>query len=118
MKRTRLPRPKKRLERKTRLRSVSPRRRARSGVPGKLGIVRLYGPDLTALRRMCFERDGYTCVDCHQLVAWDIHDARALQLPVGEMSHVRNKRMYGDTLENVVTRCRSCHRESHTRGNS
>ncbi|WP_297846267.1 hypothetical protein [Pseudomonas sp.] len=73
---------------------------------GKLGIVRLTGEDLTRLREQCFARDGNRCVDCLNWVADhfpDWHDRKA------HMAHVQNKRMYGDTLENVRTKCRRCH---------
>jgi 5-methylcytosine-specific restriction endonuclease McrA len=104
------------LKRKTRLRTVSLNRRKRSGKPGRTGIIRLYGKALTKLRLDCFDRDCFTCVDCARTVAWDEKDALEFDLPIGEMSHVKNKRMYGDTLENVVTRCRECHQKSHNCG--
>ena len=47
--------------RRSRINPISATRRARSGVAGKLGIVRLYGADLTALRRRVYERDGGRC---------------------------------------------------------
>jgi 5-methylcytosine-specific restriction endonuclease McrA len=104
------------LKRKTRIRPVSLKRHKRSGKPGRTGIVRLYGKALTKLRRDCFDRDRFICVDCARTVAWDERDAREFDLPIGEMSHVKNKRMYGDTLDNVVTRCRECHQKSHNCG--
>jgi 5-methylcytosine-specific restriction endonuclease McrA len=71
---------------------------------GKLGIVRLTGDDLEALRRACFERDHYRCVNCGVGVIFE----RGYWYS-GHMAHVRNKRMYGDTLENVRTKCMNCH---------
>ena len=29
------------------------------------------------------------------------------------MAHIRNKRMYGDTLENIRALCGDCHRAEH-----
>lgn len=43
---------------RTRLRSVSPKRRSRVG---KLGIVRLVGNDMKALRERVYDRDGGRC---------------------------------------------------------
>lgn len=117
VKRTPLPPRKKPLPRSTKpIAKVSPRRRQRSGRVGKMGIVRLYGKALKALRRECFIRDDFKCVDCHCTVAWDEHEARDLGLRVGEMSHVKGKRNHGDTLDNVVTRCREDHQKSHNCG--
>lgn len=113
MKRTPLPRPTKPLRRKTPLPRSKYHRQVRVG---HLGIVRLRGKALKTLRRQCFDRDKFTCVDCGRTVAWDWKDALDFDLPVGEMSHVRKKRMYGDALENVVTRCRRCHQNSHNCG--
>ncbi len=78
---------------------VSKARRARSGVPGKCGIVRLYGKDMETLRRLVFERDGYQCQwkDCGAVVGWD--GPRA-----GHLAHIKSRGAGGsDTLEN--TRC-------------
>lgn len=102
------------------LKPVSDKRRLRSGKVGKMGIVRLYGPDLEALRRECFERDGYQCqyelrredlpeygmvriFRCWQKVTWE----------TGEMAHIRTKRNNGDTLDNVRTLCPTCHHREH-----
>ena len=46
---------------RTRINPISKTRRARSVVAGKLGIVRLYGDDLAALRRRVYERDKGQC---------------------------------------------------------
>jgi hypothetical protein len=32
------------------------------------------------------------------------------------MAHIRNKRMWGDSIENVKALCGSCHRDSHNAG--
>jgi 5-methylcytosine-specific restriction endonuclease McrA len=78
---------------------------------------RLRGKALEQLRRECFERDGYKCqarltyepgvpgffdgfwYRCGRPVTWE----------TGHMAHIRNKRMWGDTLDNVVTKCAECH---------
>lgn len=78
-------------------------RRKRAGQPGKCNIVRLYGKALAALRLQCFERDGYRCQECARPAMW----------ATGEMAHIRNKRMYGDVIENVRVLCRDCHRDEH-----
>ena len=48
---------------------VSKARRARSGVPGKLGIIRLYGPALEELREECWERDQGLCQKCGAIIS-------------------------------------------------
>jgi hypothetical protein len=55
----------------TTIRKVSKRRKARSGKPGKLGIVRLYGAAKTALRRHCYERDHERCVVCKKWLPFE-----------------------------------------------
>ena len=85
---------------------VSKKRRERSGKPGKLGIVRLYGDDLAQLRRECYERDEGKCQwdGCGKSVPFegDLYTR-------GHMAHVKNKRMYGDTLDNVRWLCYEHH---------
>lgn len=111
------------LERKTRLRPISPKRQARSGKAGKLGIVRLYGAAKTALRRRRFEADGYRCQDCGNTVTWDKSEsierfeAEGIWIPYGELSHIVSTGAGGsDTFENTCTRCFPCHTKSHNRG--
>lgn len=90
----------------SRINPVSKRRRQRSGIPGKLGIVRLYGKDLEILRRECYERDEGRCqwiengAKCNKLLPFD----GSLYLR-SHMAHVRNRRNYGDTLDNVRILC-------------
>src|ERR1700735_3522434 len=78
---------------------------------GKLGIVRLRGKAMEDLRLDCFLRDGGRCIECRRELfyetLWPGHEARY------HMAHIRNKRMYGDTLENVRALCGDCHRAEH-----
>lgn len=90
--------------RKTRPNPISAKRRKRSGQPGKLGIVRLYGPALTALRSECYDRDKGRCVDCGRYLIFESGYWNSMH-----MAHIGNKRMYGDTIENVLTKCDDCH---------
>ena len=72
---------------------------------GKLGIVRLTGKAIGALRAQCFKRDGYACVECKQ------HGEFFNPL---EMAHIKSRGAGGsDVLENVRTLCRQCHRAEH-----
>jgi 5-methylcytosine-specific restriction endonuclease McrA len=83
---------------------IRPRSKPRPG--------RLKGVDLEMLRLACFQRDNWKCKKCrkgvalvpHQL-AWSAH-----------MSHIKAKRMGGDSLENVETLCGDCHRKYHNYG--
>lgn len=74
---------------------------------GKLGIVRRTGKDLDQLRDDCFDRDGGECVNCHRTLVR--HPDSIFQPNAFHMSHIRNKRMYGDVIENVESRCPNCH---------
>lgn len=100
--------------RKTRIAPVSKRKRARSGKPGKLGIVRLYGKDMSNLREQCWDRDEGRCTDCSRPLyreeRWD-GDPAAFHL-----AHIRTKRNNGDTLDNVRALCGECHGKSHNAG--
>jgi 5-methylcytosine-specific restriction endonuclease McrA len=76
---------------------------------------RLYGKDLVDLRERCFLRDGGKCRACEREVSDDVpawHDAKY------HMSHVKAKRMGGDSLANVETLCHKCHRTQHSWGPS
>jgi 5-methylcytosine-specific restriction endonuclease McrA len=87
------------------------RRRARSGVAGKCGIIRLYGAALDALRVECWQRDEGTCQKCGEPLYFE---PRFDGDPLGyDMAHRRNKRMYGDTLENVEALCHREHMAIH-----
>jgi 5-methylcytosine-specific restriction endonuclease McrA len=88
------------------------RRRDRSGVPGRLGIVRLYGKDLDALRRDCFDRDESICQQCWTPTSYL---PRFDGDPVAyDMAHIQSRGAGGsDTLENVRCLCHSCHMKEH-----
>jgi hypothetical protein len=87
-------------------------RRARSGKPGKCGIVRLYGADLEALRAQRWILDGGICGRCG--IATYL-EARFDGDPMAyDMSHKRNKRMYGDSFENTKSLCHLCHMREHS----
>ncbi len=76
----------------------------RSGVVGKTGRLRLRGDALAALRRECFTRDGWRCVDCLRPVSW----------ASGHMAHIQSRGAGGsDVLENVRTKCMLCHHLEH-----
>ena len=84
----------------------------RSGVPGKCGIIRLYGPDLTKLRDECFDRDMGICGKCGKLI---YKYARYAGDPDAyDMAHVQSRGAGGsDTLENVRALCHRCHMREH-----
>ena len=72
----------------------------RSGIPGKLGIIRLKGPALAALRRARFTMDRWKCVDCGRPVSW----------ASGHLAHIVGRGAGGsDTMENTRTKCDDCH---------
>ena len=96
------------LQRKTRLRARRPTPRTH-----KL-VVRLTGKELEQLRWDCWIRDGGFCRDCEGAT---YYQARFDGDPDAyDMAHKRNKRMHGDTLSNVVTKCHRCHMREHTKG--
>ena len=87
-------------------------RRARSGQPGKAGIVRLYGKDMEALWEAMYERDKGRCQKCQVYVSRYSNDS--LQ---AEMAHIKARGAGGsDTLDNVRLLCRACHRREHVYG--
>lgn len=70
--------------------------------------IRLKGKDMEGLRRECFKRDNYTCVQCKIPVSW----------ATGHMAHIKSHGAGGsDVLENVRTKCRDCHlNKEHSQG--
>lgn len=77
---------------------------------GKLGTVRLSGPAMAELRLTCWRRDGGICQECGQRVNPFFHHSFSNSY---HMAHKRNRRMYGDTLDNVRALCGDCHRAEH-----
>lgn len=95
------------LARKTPMRRWKPKPEMRVG---KCGIVRLHGKALQDLRLACYRRDGGICQVCGQRVYFHAHHSASNSY---HMAHRRNKRMYGDVLENVRALCGDCHRAEH-----
>lgn len=79
----------------------------------KPGIVRLKGKDVDALRIACFLRDGGRCTKCGKRVYLHAREDHPLK---ADMAHIRNKRMFGDTLDNVRLMCHREHMEAHNGG--
>jgi hypothetical protein len=81
-------------------------RKRRKPRPGRLA-----GAALEALRQACFDRAGERCQECHCLMLY----RRRYELdPIAyEMAHVRGKRMWGDSLDQVRALCHVCHHASH-----
>lgn len=62
---------------------------------------------MRVLRFKVFIRDGQRCVKCKVKLSFE--DPPKFGMPVMHLSHIRNKRMWGDTLENTEARCGECH---------
>ena len=87
------------------------RRRERSGIPGKCGIVRLYGADLESLRDACWTRDRGICLTCGKRL---YKQARFDGDPDAyDMAHCGSRRLYGDVITNVRSLCHRCHMAEH-----
>ena len=86
---------------------IRPRNKPRPG--------RLKGTALIELRIACYMRDKGLCQRCGKGVVFDMNQECADSF---HMAHRRNKRMWGDTLENVQTECGACHRQYHAQGPS
>lgn len=82
------------------------RSRRRKPRPGRLDKK-----GLETLRLTCFERDGGRCQQCGCFLLY----RRRYELdPIAfEMAHLRGKRMWGDSLENVRSLCFTCHKDEH-----
>src|SRR5437879_411535 len=93
------------------IRKVSKHRKKRSGKPGKLGIVRVVGPDLEALREACYLRDSGLCEVCGR---WSPLHGDVMTR--AHMAHRRGKRNNGDKLENVRILCPVHHAHEHNAG--
>ena len=90
---------------RTRVRKV--RSRARPG--------RLKGEGILVLREACFERDRGICVRCGIPLRLERGHWNSM-----EMAHLRGKRNWGDSLDNVRALCgpwaNGCHRTEHIFG--
>lgn len=95
------------------IRKVSKHRKARSGKPGKMGIVRLYDYALAELRIQCFARDRGLCQECGQFTIFDAPHEWDNSF---HMAHIQAKRRGGDVLSNVRVLCGGCHRKEHAGG--
>ena len=88
------------------------RRRERSGWPGKLGIIRLYGDALRGLRLERWATDRGICQNCGIITYWQPRfpgDPDAY-----DMAHIVSRGAGGsDTLENVRALCHACHMKEH-----
>jgi 5-methylcytosine-specific restriction endonuclease McrA len=91
------------------------KRRYRKGEEtiGKTGRVRLRGKKLEALRRECFERDGFHCRckyperGCGELCGWEYDD----------MAHIVSRGAGGsDEITNVLTMKHWHHLDTHNCG--
>ena len=76
---------------------------------GSIGIVRLSGKELAALRLACMKRDGWRCSECDRPVTDAVpewHPSRA------HMAHIVGRGRGGsDTLDNLRCLCGRCHLE-------
>lgn len=79
---------------------------------------RLKGKALTALRESVFERDGFRCqhllpahITDHGQVISELWEPCNLLLTsrTAHLAHIRNKRMWGDSMENCTTKCAEHH---------
>jgi hypothetical protein len=52
------------------------------------------------LRIECYERDGGKCVECGKPLRFEAGYWDSMH-----MAHIKNKRMYGDTISNVRSLC-------------
>ena len=74
---------------------------------------RLKGEALKKLREDCHDRDKGRCQECGRLTLFYADPIADISY---HMAHKRNKRMHGDSLEQVRTLCGGCHRASHNAG--
>lgn len=79
---------------------------------GKLGIVRLKGKALAALRLHCGLRDGQRCVRCHTGVFDDLPDWHDQKYHMAHWPHSRGAGA-SDLPSAVQTNCGKCHRKQH-----
>lgn len=77
---------------------------------------RLKGAALERLRLECYVRDMRRCVKCGKKVCFKPKGEYIYDPDGFEMAHIRNRRMFGDCLENVRTECGFCHKIFHAYG--
>jgi 5-methylcytosine-specific restriction endonuclease McrA len=77
--------------------------------------ARLKGKEMELLRVDCFLRDEGKCVKCGRRTYMGLPHEYTNSF---HMSHIKAKRMGGDSLENVETLCGDCHRKFHQFGPS
>ena len=65
-------------------------------------IVRLYGEALTELRWEAFRRSEGRC----EMQRFGQRCNYPITFENSEMAHVRNRRMYGDVIDNVLMSCK------------
>ena len=102
---------------RSRISPVSKTRRSRSGKPGKLGIIRLYGNDIKDLRLKAFIRSGGYCEMQRDRVrcGWPITFENS------ELAHIVGRGRGGsDVIDNVLMSCKfrsdgepGCHHLQH-----
>lgn len=84
---------------------------------GHIGIVRLTGDDLKALRAECFARDKGQCQECGNLLYYYPRydgDPEAY-----DMAHIQSRGSGGsDIISNIRSLCHRCHMKAHTEGES
>jgi len=81
----------------------------------KPGRIRLRGPALTALRKLCWARDRGVCQECGCLLFWEPRfpgDPRAY-----DMAHIKSRGAGGsDVIDNVRALCHADHMREHNKG--
>lgn len=77
---------------------------------------RLKGKSLEMLRLECYLRDSGRCVKCGKVVRLKPKGEYVYDPDGFEMAHIRNRRMFGDHLDNVRTECGLCHKIFHAYG--
>ena len=88
-------------------------RRARSGQPGHLGIVRLKGKALARLRVDCYTRDKGICQDCGIFTYF--YPRFAGDPEAYDMAHIVSRGAGGsDFLSNIRCLCHACHMAEHS----
>jgi len=95
---------------RARINPISKTRRARSGVAGKLGIIRLDAAGMRDLRAFVYDRaDGY----CEM-----VRDGSRCMTKAdwwhGELAHIKSRGAGGsDTARNTRWACKACHHKQH-----